>query len=278
MSPVVRALSVYPVKSCRGIAFTRVQVTERGLLRDREWMVVESAGNPQRFLTQREIPALALIETALTPDALVLRASRMGEASVTFGAAGPLRPVVVWRDTVPAIDEGDEVASWLSEFLGSKVRLVRFDHRMRRMCNPEFAGESGAHTQFADGYPLLVIGSRSLADLNCRLEQKGVAALPMNRFRPNVVVDGLEPYDEDHIRALRFGDVELRLVKPCARCQVTTTDQETAQVGIEPLRTFAGYRHNSRVDGVAFGMNAIIECGAGSELTVGEVGQAEWAF
>jgi hypothetical protein len=190
-------------------------------------------------------------------------------------AAAP-REVVVWRSHVRGHDEGDEAAAWLSAHLARDVRLVRFDRARRRECNREYAGDSGAHTLFADGYPVLVIGSASLTDLNERLAHKGEAALPMNRFRPNVVIDGLEPYDEDHVDTLTIGAVTLRLVKPCTRCQVTTTDQATAKVGVEPLPTLAGYRHLARLDGVAFGMNAVVM--AGGEVRAGAAAEVSYRF
>lgn len=278
MTPTIGGLFVYPVKSCKGIHAQSAQLVARGLLHDREWMIVGSDGDPARFLTQRECPRLALIETGLSATALSLRAPGMHPIEVDFEFAGTSRDVVVWRDTVRAIDQGDTVAQWLSAFTGRALRLVRFDPDCIRLCNREFAGDSGAHTGFADGYPLLVIGSASLEDLNGRLGQRGATALPMNRFRPNLVVDGLEAYDEDHLATLTCGELTLRLVKPCVRCQITTTDQASAEVGPEPLRTLAGYRNNARLGGVTFGMNAIVVRGAGTTLAVGSSLEPEWAF
>ena len=186
--------------------------------------------------------------------------------------------VGVWRDTVAAIDQGDAAAKWISQFTGADLRVVRFDTRSRRPCNPEYAGDTGAHTGFADGYPVLVIGSQSLDDLNQKLGRSGSPALPMNRFRPNIVIDGLDAYDEDHLSRLTVGDVELRLVKPCVRCRITTTDQASAEVGDEPLRTLSGYRNNPRLGGVTFGMNAIVTRGAGLPITAGSPASIEWAF
>ena len=180
-------------------------------------MIVEAGGDPARFITQREYPRLALVETGLRESALTLSAPGMEILSVGYDREGAGRDVVVWRDTVRAIDQGDVAADWLSAFLGKAVRLVRFDPDVRRMCNPQYAGDTGAHTGFADGYPLLVIGSASLEDLNGRLQARGADALPMNRFRPNLVVDGLDAYDEDHLRTLACGDAILQLVKPCVR-------------------------------------------------------------
>ena len=154
------------------------------------------------------------------------------------------RDVVVWHSRVRGLDAGDGPAQWLSSFLGVPHRILRFDRSHARRCNPEYAGDSGAHTMFADGYPLLVIGQSSLDDLNARLVAKGAEPLPMNRFRPNLVIAGLDPNAEDHLDTLESDGVTLRLVKPCVRCTVTTTDQASGRVGVEPLHTLSTYRRN----------------------------------
>jgi len=258
----IAGLFVYPVKSCGGIAMREARLTERGLEGDRHWMVVDAEG---RFISQREAPRLALVSVASSTTGLQLRAPGMSALDVPFETRGPSRIVSVWRDSVAAVDGGDIAAGWLSALIAREARLVRFDAHHRRPCNPAFVGASGAHTAFADAYPLLVIAQASLADLNHRLS----SPLPMNRFRPNVVLSGIEAYDEDHIEEIRAGEVVLKLVKACTRCRVTTTDQETAEVGVEPLQTLSSYRHNSVLDGVTFGMNAIVTNGAGLSLSVG---------
>lgn len=256
----IAALHLYPLKGGRGLTLDAARADTTGLVRDgiadREWMVVDP---DSRFVTQREAPRLALIVPDVEGDALVLRSE--GCAALRIDTRAPhaaARDVVVWRSCVRGRDEGDEAAAWLCAHLGREVRLVRFDRSKPRACNPDYVGDSGAHTLFADGYPVLVIGSASLADLNERLARKGEPALPMNRFRPNVVVDGLPPYDEDHLDTMTIGAATLKPVKPCTRCRVTTTDQATAKGGIEPLPTLAAYRHHARLGGVAFGMNAIV--------------------
>jgi hypothetical protein len=267
----IASLHLYPVKGVRGIALDAARVEATGLahggVADREWMVVDPDG---RFVTQREMPRLALVVPSVAQDALVLSTDGRDPLRVELvRRPAAARDVVVWRSHVRGHDEGDDAAAWLSSHLAHDVRLVRFDRSKRRLCNREFAGDSGAHTFFADGYPVLVIGSASLADLNQRLAGKGEAALPMNRFRPSVVIEGLEPYDEDHVDTLAIGELTLKLVKPCARCQVTTTDQLTAKVGIEPLPTLATYRHHATMDGVMFGVNAIVTRGAGTTVGTG---------
>jgi uncharacterized protein YcbX len=277
--PSIAGLHTYPVKSCRGIAHRRAGLATTGFLHDRRWMIVRADGDPARFLTQRDLPRLALIATALDDDTLTLTAPGASPLTIPVARDGNARNVVVWRDTLSALDQGDAAAEWLSAHVGLSVRLVRFDDaHAHRLCNRQFAGDSGAHTMFADGYPILVIGSASLDDLNARLVEKGHDALPMNRFRPNVVLDGLEAFDEDHIAELRTGNVTLRLVKPCTRCQITTTDQTTAAVEEEPLATLGGYRFDPRFDGISFGMNAIVVQGAGSSLSIGDAVEIGWNF
>jgi hypothetical protein len=273
----IAGLSVYPVKACRGLELPRVQVVSTGLategVRDRGWMVVDDRG---RFVTQREAPGLALVRTAVRDGRLSLDVP--GTGPVVPEADGPAADVKVWRSNVRGVDAGRACARALSAHLGREVRLVRFDDALPRPCDPGYVGASGATTLFADGYPVLVVGRASLDDLNARLAAKGFPALPMNRFRPNVVVDGLEPYDEDHLDTIAAGEVTLKLVKPCTRCEVTTTDQETAHRNLEPLRTLATYRQDDRAGGVTFGMNAIVAAGAGASLAVGAVVDVAFRF
>ncbi|MEP6997225.1 MAG: MOSC N-terminal beta barrel domain-containing protein [Betaproteobacteria bacterium] len=259
MGAKISALFIYPVKGCRGIALPLARVTERGLARDREWMVVDVAG---RFVTQRTEPRLASITTAITATALELGAPGAEPLQIPLDHAGIAGTVTVWGDTVPCIDQGPAAAAWLSARLNGIHRLVRFDPAARRRCNPEYAGASGAHTAFADGYPLLVLSEASLDDLNGRL----AAPLRVDRFRPNLLLSGIDAYDEDYIDEIVSGEVALKMVKPCTRCEVTTIDQQTLERGAEPLRTLAGYRHNALLDGIAFGMNAIVAAGAGATL------------
>ncbi len=263
MNATIAALFFYPVKSCRGIALSSALITERGIAHDREWLIVDAAG---RFITQREVPRLALMQATPSEHALELSAPGLPPFAVPFDQDGARLEVTVWRDTVQAVDQGDAVAAALSAWLARPVRLMRFDPAARRYCNPDFAGSSGAHHSFADGYPVLVASEASLADLNGRLE----IPLPINRFRPNVLLSGVDAFLEDHIDELKIGGVTLKLVKPCTRCQITTTDQSTAVVGVEPLRTLSSFRFNAALEGVTFGMNAIVTAGAGTSIAVGE--------
>jgi len=191
---------------------------------------------------------------------------------VPLNLRGEPREVVVWRHQCMAHDQGDESARWLGELLGRPLRLVRFDPAHRRVSDPDFTGRTPGYSRFADAYALLVLSLASLADLNTRLS----AALPMNRFRPNVVLEGIEPYGEDAVHEFRAGPLRLRLVKACTRCTIPTTDQWTAaRDPAEPLRTLRGYRWDAALRGVTFGQNAIVVEGAGTRLRVGqEVGTA----
>jgi uncharacterized protein len=251
----IDSLLVYPVKSCAGISLPRAKVTPRGLQYDREWMVVTPQG---RFLSQREAPRLALVTTALDAHALQLTAPGLPRLSV------PLEPdvrtgsteVTVWGDTLLATDEGDAAASWFGEHLGRDVRLVRYDESRRRPTDPAWSQGLDGSSAFADGYPVLVVSRESLADLNTRLP----APIPIDRFRPNVIIVGCVPYAEDTIAALSGKSVKLRLVKPCTRCAITTVDQATGLPGgDEPVRTLRGYRWDAVLRGVTFGQNAIVE-------------------
>jgi uncharacterized protein YcbX len=182
-------------------------------------------------------------------------------------------PVVVWGDTCPAFDAGEAAAAWLLAFLRRECRLVRFDPQHRRLSARAWTGELEAENRFSDGFPVLVISQASLADLNSRLQRP----LPMNRFRPNIVVEGLEAYEEDRIAELYDETMTLRLVKACTRCRITTTDQETASLdGMEPLQTLKSYRFDAQLHGVIFGQNAIVVRGAGSTLRRGQGLQLRW--
>lgn len=279
MDAVVSALSLYPLKGAAGIPLEVARVEATGLasegVADREWMAVDGAGV---FVTQREHPRLALVRTAIAGGHLVLSAPGLKPLALDAEARHPARDVRVWNAQVRGHDAGDAAADWLSAVLDTDVRLVRFDPAHPRRCNPDYAGDSGAQVRFADGYPLLVIGRASLDHLNGRLAAKGAAPVPMNRFRPNLVLDGLAPHDEDHLGSIEIDGVVLQPVKPCTRCEVTTVDQATARKGAEPLVTLASYRRDDRLAGITFGMNAIVRAGAGRALAVGARASCELRF
>ncbi len=263
-------LAVYPVKSCRGIALDSATIEATGLAGDRHWMAVRPNG---RFVTQRELPRLARILTQLDSASLTLAAPGRAPLVVPRDAAGAARDVTVWKFDGRGIDCGDVPAAWLTELLDTPLRLVRFDASVPRVCSPEWTPGTRAVTEFSDGFPMLVISRASLADLNARLPK----ALPMERFRPNLVIDGVDAYDEDRIHELRADGIAIRIVKPCARCAITTTDQQRGERdGEEPLATLKSYRFDQNLRGILFGQNAIPVAGVGSALRVGQELDIAW--
>lgn len=267
----ISALNIYPVKSCRGIALRESRVTATGLAFDRRWMVVDERG---RFQTQRELPRLSLIHTQLEAGGVRLSVNDMPDLLVAPVGSGERRPVKVWKDECTGLDAGDEAARWLTQFLQKPTRLLCFDVGTERPCDPAWTQDVRAITMFADGFPFLVLSESSLANLNTRLSQ----SLPMNRFRPNIVLNGIDAHDEDRIRELRTDTVTIRLVKACDRCSITTTDQATGvRQGDEPLRTLKSYRWDAGLRGVTFGQNGILVSGAQQTLRVGQSFDIVWA-
>lgn len=261
----LQGLYIHPVKSCRGIAVQRVQVVGTGLAHDREWMVVNPAG---RFLTQREQPRLAQVQTALTDQGLQVSVPGHGSVALPLDHEGPRRDVEVWRSRVCAWDAGDEVAALFSDWLATPARLVRFDPAQRRLSNRDWTGGLAAPNLFTDGYPLLVLSEASRLDLSMRVGTD----LPVERFRPNLLLGDVPAYVEDAVATVQVGGVALRLGKPCTRCVITTLDPYTgAAGGDEPLRTLRGYRYDPALRGVTFGRNAVLLAGsAGQWLQVGQ--------
>lgn len=259
-------INIYPVKSLGGISLQTAQVLRRGLEYDREWMVVDPSGH---FVTQREIPRMALIETAIADSALVLSHNSHGQVKVLLDAeqhaarnVKEMLSVRVWEDLCPAYDQGDEAADFLSDFLDKNVRLVRMEHGFERHVDQDYAISQSDIVGFADCFPVLVISEESLAELNEKLE----FPLPMNRFRPNITISGSRPFAEDTWSEIAVGASRLALRKPCARCPITTIDQETAEMSKEPLRTLSFFRKQNGK--VMFGQNAVVlETGA---ITVGD--------
>jgi uncharacterized protein YcbX len=266
----IAALYYYPVKSARGIALDEAALTAAGFTDDRRWMLITPAG---RFMTQREWPRLALLRPALSSTTLQLSAPSLPSFSIALSQQGSGRNVHIWKDEVHAFDEGDAVSEWLRELLGTQCRLVRFDPAQRRLSSRDWTGVYEAENRFSDGYPLLVLGTESLQDLNGRLS----APLPIDRFRPNILLEGVQPYDEDCIDELSADGIRLKLVKPCTRCKIPTTNQETGICeGEEPLRTLKGYRYDAQLQGVCFGQNTIVICGAGGTLRRGQQFEIRW--
>ncbi len=264
--PRVSGLFIYPVKSLRGIAMSEASLDDYGLAGDRRFLVVD-ANN--QFLTQRTLPRMALITTELGRETLALRNLHHGSAAVGLNESGPSLTVQIWRDTVEAVDCGVEIAVWLSDFLRHPCRLVCIGPAYRRPVKPAKA-KPGDVVSFADGYPLLALSEASLADLNDRLVVQGEDPVPMDRFRPNVVLSDCSAYAEDTWARFKIGDAIFRSSGPCARCPIPTTDQLTAIRYKEPLRTLATYRRDPADPGnVYFGQNVIHETKSG-RLRVGD--------
>ncbi|WP_323121382.1 MOSC domain-containing protein [Burkholderia alba] len=286
--PAISELFIYPIKSCGGIALQRARLLATGLEYDRRWMVTDAEGG---MLTQRAHPLLARIRVAIGERDLIVNAPDMPELRTPLAASDLPRAepmaATVWHDTVGALDTGAHAAAWFSEYLRTPARLAHFAPAARRAVSAKWTGPTPSYTQFADGFPLLVIGQSSLDDLNARLRRKGAPAIPMDRFRPNLVVTGIEAYDEDFVdeMEIRAGshDVLLRLVKLCARCPMPTIDQHTGAPDPawpnEPLDTMSVYRDNPKMNGaLTFGKNGIVLKGDGAVLETGQAVSAEIGF
>ncbi|CAN7581763.1 MOSC domain-containing protein [Acidovorax sp. LjRoot194] len=281
LSGTIARLFVYPVKSCAGIEVREALLTETGLDLDRAWMVVDAHG---AFLTQRALPRMALIRPQLKTEEMVLRAPGMLALHVAIDAVEAPATVTVWRDTVPAWDMGAVAAQWFTDFLGQPCRLVRFDPDYRRLSSMDWTGGIEAPNQFSDGFPVLVASEASMQELNDRLTAAGHGAVGIERFRPNVVLGGVDSHDEDRVDMVRVdggaeGEIHLQAVKPCARCPIPDIDPATAESSPEVGTTLRAYRADRRLNGaITFGMNAIVRQGAGQMLRVGQRVAADLRF
>jgi uncharacterized protein YcbX len=244
----VSDLYIYPIKSCRGIRLSTAQAEPRGFRYDRRWMLVTEDG---MFMTQRKYHRMALIDVSIDPPHLVVKAPKMTPLSLPLSGSGDDSLIVqIWDDVVTATGVSKEADKWFSDFLGRRVRLMTMPEDARRSVKAKYAiGENSV--SFADAFPYLLISQASLDDLNRRL----TLPVPMNRFRPNIVIEGCGPYEEDRMRVLLINDVTMHVAKPCSRCVLTTVDQETGEIGKEPLRTLATFR--SFDSHVLFGQNLI---------------------
>lgn len=272
----IAGLWVYPIKSCAGIAVPSAPLLATGLAHDRAFMVVDPQGE---FMTQRELARMVLIQPAFADGVMHLTAPGMPALQVDMAFTGPERPVRVWDDTVAALQAPAEVNAWFSQFLGTACALVRMAPSARRLASTKWTGGAEAPTQFADGYPLLVISQASVDELNTRLVQAGHAPVGPERFRANVLVGGFQSHDEDRIESLSVhqGDtasqrwLDLPMVKPCARCPIPDIDPATATSLPTVSDTMQTYRQDARLGGaITFGMNAIVPAGASATLAVGD--------
>lgn len=244
----VTGLYIYPIKSLQGISLNEADVLERGFRYDRRWMIVDQAN---KLITQRTHPHISQVSISLTEQSIIASYSDLSalEIPLTLINNSPIE-VTVWNDQVEAIEASDEINEWFTAVVGQACKLAFMPEDALRPVNPERA-VNNENVSFADGYPYLIISEASLEDLNSRME----VDLPMNRFRPNIVVDGCEPYEEDTWEDIRIGELKFHVTHPCKRCVFTTVDQETGKKGAEPLKTLATYRREG--NDVIFGVNTL---------------------
>jgi uncharacterized protein YcbX len=276
----VASLHLYPVKSCAGVEVAEALLIETGFDLDRTWMVVDPSG---QFVSQREQPRMALIRPTLKTSELVLRAPGMLALHVALDRVEERTSVSVWGQPMAAYDMGALSARWFSDFLGTEVRLARFDPEQKRLSDRLWTSDIEAENAFQDGFPLLVASTASLAEVNRRLASAGEPAVTMARFRPNIVLDGLEMHGEDGLGEIEIatddGPIRLRLVKPCVRCPIPDVDPATGERGHAVGDVLAAYRKDPRRDGgVTFGMNAVIVEGIDRVMRRGMSGQATVRF
>ena len=273
----ITGLFIYPVKSMKGIALNQAQLTARGLLNDRHWMVVRSNG---RFVTQRDIPRLSLIHTSLDECGVVLSMKGHDSIVIPFDLHdGTMIDTKVWKDSCETLDQGEAISHWLTQALGSEepLRLVRMNPGfVRPLAKAAILGEKTT-TEFADAAPFLVANEASLYKLNSVLESTSLDSVPMNRFRPNIVVQGLEPFAEHKLTALSTEGYRLELCYPCKRCIVTTIDQDTAEKNPDrqPFRTLQTINPMPGDEKApAFAENAILTRGEGQDIAIGDLLEA----
>ena len=247
----VSSLHIYPIKGCRGHSVAAAALDAIGFVGDRRLMLIDASG---RFISQREEPLLATIEPELTGNRVTLRAPHIKAVTLAIAATGAEVEVTLWDAQFQAIDQGEQAARWFSDVLGTAVRLVWYGPQSLRLIDPTYTPRSDAQTAFTDGYPALVVLEASLANLNSRL----TAPVPMERFRPNIVVAGGTAWGEDAWREVGIGAMTFDAVKPCARCVVLTADQQTGarHPRQEPLRTLATFRTVPGL-GAIFGQNLV---------------------
>jgi len=290
---VIAQLYVYPVKSCAGVAVQEAYLTETGLDLDRAWMVVDENNT---FLTQRELPRMALIQPKLRTDDIVLRAPGMLALHLAIDKVEAAVQASVWGQDVAAYDMGATAAQWVSDFLGVKARLVRFDPEHKRASSLSWTGGLEALNLFSDGYPLLLTSEASLNGLNDKLRAAGQEAVTMARFRPNIVLgdasgasgasgasDVMLAHDEDRLQKLEIvtaeGTVRLQPVKPCPRCPIVNIDPLSASSTPVVNDLLQTYRQDARLNGaLSFGMNTITLEGVDQWLKVGQVVTGQYRF
>jgi uncharacterized protein YcbX len=269
--PKICDLFIYPVKSCAALRMEEALLAPTGFEYDRNWMVVDERGD---FLTQRENPRLALVRPSLEGDVLVLEAPGMSRLRVPYETSGEEIEATIFGESYPAYSTGVEANAWFSSYLEGDFKLVRHKAEATRLGGVQYPERDPSPTRFVDNYGILVISQASHEALNRRLP----SPIPLNRFRPNVVVSGVGEYEEDYFTTARRGDAALRFVNPCFRCNMTSLDQETGKVSFDPLPILATYRFDEASKGVKFGAYAAVAGGIGQSLRRGDELEIEWSF
>ncbi len=257
MDLIIKSLHIYPLKGARGIDINNAKLRPRGIKHDRRFMLINAQG---RFLSQRQYPKMAQISTKLHQDGLGINIPGEKEIIIPFPATGRHINVSLWRDEFAACLVEHKINACISAFLGENVNLVFMADNTKRMVDKNWVKEDYP-VSFADGYPVLVTNQASLDDLNRHLTEQNERALPMDRFRPNIVIEGANPWEENNWKILRIGEVEIKCVKPCVRCVVTSINQKTGIAGkksaLNALKKLNPSK-NPKNQGVVFGQNAII--------------------
>lgn len=269
--PKIAELFVYPVKSCAGVCMDEVAIVPTGFEFDRNWMVIDDGAT---FVTQREHPKLALVKPQFANGGLILNAPGIEPLHLSANGSGEPLSISLFGETHQALSTNAAADAWFSKYLGGLFRLVKCDPAALRKGGVQYPERDAAPTSFVDNYGILVISEASRNALNNKLSE----AVPMNRFRPNLVVSGTDEHDEDYFTNARCGDVALRFVNPCYRCSMTSIDQTIGAPGLEVLPVLTTYRYDDAVKGVKFGNYAAVSGGVGSRLRVNSDLEVDWNF
>jgi uncharacterized protein len=269
--PTISDLFVYPVKSCAGVRVKEVAIVPTGFEFDRNWMVVDADGT---FVTQREHPKLSLVTPRIDNGAAVLSAPGMEELHLSANGGGEPVTIMLFGEQHGAMSTTAAADAWFSQYLGVPCRVVKRDPQTLRHGGVQYPTRDAAPTSFVDNYGILVISQASHAALN----QKLAEAVPMNRFRPNIVVTGVDEHEEDYFTNARCGDVALRFVNPCYRCSLTSIDQQSGTPGVDVLPVLQTYRYDEAAKGVKFGAYAAVSGGVGAQLRVDSDLDVDWSF
>lgn len=289
MDVTITQLITYPVKSCAGIQLERSAIDYRGLQWDRQWVVVDELG---QMLTQRTLPQMVLVQPSLSDQYLHLNAPHMPELRLSLARPHiPATRVQVWDDVTWGADQGESAADWWSQYLQQPCRLLRVHTQAQRGLNQTWvrkwlqadavpaqtAGLAQTTFGFADGFPFLICNEASLTELNALITEQGDVPVSMDRFRPNIVIQGLEAYDEDHLLSVGNTSLQFAKLKNCTRCPMPNVDPSNGVMGLQPALALRDSRRT--IEGVTFGVNAALyKAAPDAVLAVGQALQAEFTF